>query len=188
MRIDYAGVAPQPLRLLREMERYLERCGLDPFLVELVRLRASQLDGCGYCVDVHARTLRNRGETVQRLMAIPSWRDTDLFSDREKAALWWAEAVTRVSQSRVPDEVYRRAREWFSEKELADLTFAVVAANSWARLWVASRREIGVGAAWRGMREAAPRRRRPTARFAGAGSSHPEAGLTSTTEDQEIAH
>jgi len=179
MRIDYAGVAPEALRLLGEMEGYLERCGLDPYLVELVRLRASQLDGCGYCIDFHARTLGDRGERPQRLMALQAWRDTELFSEREKAALWWAEAVTQVGQSRVPDEVYQRAREWFSEKELADLTFAVALANSWSRLWVASRREIGEGV---------PRRRRPQARFTGAGRSHPEAGLTSTTEDQEIAH
>lgn len=179
MRIDYAGTAPEPLRLLREMDRYLERCGLEPSLVELVKLHASQLNGCGYCIDVHARVLRDEGESQQRLMALQVWRETDLFSDREKAALLWTEAVTEVAQSRVPDEVYRRARDWFSEKELADLTFAVVAINSLNRLWIAARREIGEGA---------PRRRRPTTRFAGAGSSHPEAGLTSTTEDQEIAH
>lgn len=179
MRIDYAGATPEPLRLLGEMERYLERCGLDPYLVQLARLRASQLDGCGYCIDFHARALRDLGESPQRLMALQAWRDTGLFSDREKAALWWTEAVTQVAQSRVPDEVYQRAREWFSEKELADLTFAVALANSWSRLWVASRR---------GLDEGVPRRRRSPARFTGAGSSHPEAGLTSTTEDQEIAH
>ena len=178
MRIDYADVAPEPIEHLRDLDRYLTGSGLGRPLLELVRLRASQLNGCAYCIDLHSRNLRSLGESERRIWALQAWRETNLFSEREKAALWWAEAVTEVGQSLVPDEVFRRARDSFSARELVDLTWAIAAINAWNRLSVAFRREV----------EGRAGRMGPPPRIAGAGSSHPQAGLTSTTEDQEIMH
>ncbi len=116
------------------LQRYVDGCGLEPLLLELVKLRASYINGCAYCVDMHTKDARALGETEQRLYAVPVWRETPFFSDRERAALAWTEAVTLVSVDQVPDDAYEQARGQFSEKELVDITFAVIAINTWNRL------------------------------------------------------
>lgn len=138
-RIRYVRVAPEAIQALRGLETYVRNSGLEPELLELVRLRASQLNGCGYCIDMHTKDARVRGETEQRLYALSVWEETPFYSERERAALAWTEAVTQVASSRVPDAVYEFARQQFSEKELLDLTMAVIAINSWNRLAISFR-------------------------------------------------
>jgi len=112
---------------------------LDPSLIELVKMRSSQINGCAYCIDMHSKDARAAGETEQRLYALNAWRETPFFSDRERAALAWTEAVTLVSEGHVPDEVYAEASKQFYEEELVNLTMAVVAINGWNRLAIAFR-------------------------------------------------
>jgi AhpD family alkylhydroperoxidase len=138
-RIEYAKVAPEAPRAMDSLDAYIKRSGLEPSLVELVKVRASQMNGCAFCIDMHAKDARAKGESEQRLYALDAWRETPFFGERERAALAWAEAVTRVSEGHVPDEVYELAREQFTEKELVDLTVAVVAINGWNRLAVSIR-------------------------------------------------
>jgi len=138
-RVEYAKVAPGVLQAMRALESYVHACGLEPALVELVKVRASQLNGCAYCIDMHTKDARFGGETEQRLFALPAWRATPFFSERERAALEWTEAVTAIADGHVPDAVYEGARRHFSEKELVDLTLAVVAINGWNRLAVSFR-------------------------------------------------
>ena len=122
---------------------YVNSSGLDHRLLELVKMRTSQLDGCAYCIDMHTKDARAAGETEQRLYLLDAWRETPLYSERERAALEWTEAVTRVADSYVPDEVFAAAREHFSEEELVNLTIAVIATNGWNRLMIAFRSEVG---------------------------------------------
>ncbi len=143
MRIEYGKAAPEANRALVTLQRYVDGCGLEHRLLELVKLRASYINGCAYCVDMHTKDARALGETEQRLYAVPVWRETPFFSDRERAALAWTEAVTLISVDQVPDEVYEEARRHFSEKEIADLTFAIIAINSWNRLAISFRTEPG---------------------------------------------
>jgi AhpD family alkylhydroperoxidase len=121
------------------LERYVRESGLEPTLVELVKLRASQLNGCAYCIDMHTKNARAKGESEQRLYALTAWRETPFYTLRERAALAWSEAVTRVSDGHVDDDVYETARTQFTEKELVDLTLAVVAINGWNRLAISFR-------------------------------------------------
>src|SRR5687767_15058564 len=116
---------------------------LDKPLFELVKLRASQMNGCAYCIDMHTKDARLAGETEQRLYALTAWRETPFFSDRERAALAWTEAVTRVGETHVPDEIFEQVREHFAESELVALTFAVVVINAWNRLAVSFRVPVG---------------------------------------------
>ena len=143
MRIDYAKVAPGALEAMQGLEKYVRQCGLEPSLIELVKLRASQINGCAFCVDMHTKDARSRGETEQRLYAVVVWHDTPFFTERERAALAWTEAVTQVSWQHVSDDVYDLARRRFSEKELVDLTLAIIAINGWNRLSISFRREAG---------------------------------------------
>ncbi|MDG3008049.1 carboxymuconolactone decarboxylase family protein [Paludisphaera mucosa] len=137
-RLNYAKLAPEPIKGLFAIGKYLADCGLEPSLVELVKVRGSQLNGCAFCLDMHTQDARSHGETEQRLYALTAWRETPFFSDRERAALAWTEAVTRIAEG-VPDAVYEEARAQFSEKELADLTWAAVAINAWNRLAITFR-------------------------------------------------
>ncbi len=121
------------------LENYVEECGLDPNLLDLVRLCASQINGCAYCLDRHSKDLRARGESEQRLYLLDAWREAPFYTERERAALAWTEAVTLITNGHVPDEVYAQARQHFSEKELADLTLALVAINGWNRLSISFR-------------------------------------------------
>lgn len=138
-RIDYSKTSPDGIAAMRGLENYVRQCGLDQALLELVRLRASQINGCAYCVDMHTKDARAAGETEQRLYAVNVWEEAPFFTERERAALAWTEAVTRVGDSRVPDALYESVREYFGEKELVDLTLAIVAINGWNRLAVSFR-------------------------------------------------
>lgn len=138
-RIEYARVAPDAAEAMSGLERYVRHSGLEPALLELVKLRASQINGCAYCIDMHTKDARARGETEQRLYALSAWHETPFYSERERAALAWTEAVTLVADSHVPDDVYELAREQFSEQELVNLTLAVIAINGWNRLAISFR-------------------------------------------------
>jgi AhpD family alkylhydroperoxidase len=138
-RLDYVKAAPDGYKAMSGLELYVRRSGLEPALLELVKTRASQINGCGFCLDMHTKDARARGETEQRLYTLSAWRETPFFSERERAALAWTESLTLVSETNVPDDVYELARKHFSEKELVDLTLAVVAINGWNRIAIAFR-------------------------------------------------
>jgi AhpD family alkylhydroperoxidase len=125
------------------LEKYLVHCSLEPGLVHLMKLRASQLNGCAYCIDMHWKDLREIGETEQRMYSLDAWRECPYYTDRERAALAWTEAVTFVASGHVPDAVHDEVRGQFSDKEIADLTVAVSVINGWNRLAIASRTEPG---------------------------------------------
>lgn len=142
-KIDWARTAPDAVAAIRELERSIRASGLEPTLLELVRLRASYLNGCAYCVDMHTKDARAHGESEQRLYAVPVWRETPFFSERERAALAWTEAVTLLASGGDLSAVRAQARASFSEEELVRLTTAVVAINSWNRLAVALGSDVG---------------------------------------------
>lgn len=135
-RIEYARVAPGAVEAMRALEKYIRTCGIEPNLLELIKIRASQINGCSYCLDMHTKDARAQGETEQRIYALNAWRETPFFSEKERAALAWTESVTQVSTSHVPDKVYEIARRHFDEKELVNITIAIVAINGWNRLAV----------------------------------------------------
>ena len=142
-RLDYRKIGAKAFKALGTLVAYVHDCGLDHSLLELVKLRASQINGCANCIDLHANRARELGETEERLQSLVAWWESPCFSEREKAALAWTEAVTLVAESRVPDDVYGRVQAQFSEQEVVDLTFAVVTINSHNRLAVAFRRVPG---------------------------------------------
>lgn len=142
-RLDLAQAAPDAARAMLALEKYVRTTGLEPALLELVKVRASYMNGCAYCVDMHTKDARAAGESEQRLYAIPVWRETPFFSARERAALAWTEAVTDVGHTAVPDDVYAEAHAQFSDAELVNLTMAVIAINGWNRLAVSFRTEPG---------------------------------------------
>ena len=126
------------LKLSFESQKHLEHS-----LLRLVEVRASQINGCAYCLDMHTKDARAAGETEQRIYTLDAWRETPFFTDRERAALEWTEAVTLVAETRVPDDVYQQVRQQFSEEELVELTFAVIVINSWNRLNVSFKPHVG---------------------------------------------
>ena len=138
-RMEYMKVAPGISQAMGGLQRAVHESGLEPSLLELVKTRASQINGCAFCLDMHTKDARAGGETEQRLYALSAWRETPFYTDRERAALAWTEAVTLISETHVPDEVYEQAREQFSEQELAYLTLAIIAINGWNRLAVSFR-------------------------------------------------
>ncbi len=138
-RIKYTELAPGGYSAMRALETYVKKSGLEASLLELTKLRASQINGCAYCIDMHTKDARSRGESEQRLYALNAWRETPFFTDRERAALAWTEAVTLVADGHVPDDIYEQVRHQFTEKELVDLTFAIVAINGWNRLAISFR-------------------------------------------------
>jgi AhpD family alkylhydroperoxidase len=142
-RVAYHTVAPKAYEAMLGLERYLHGCGLEESLLHLVKLRASQLNGCAYCIDMHWKDLRAIGEGEQRLYMLDAWEESPFYTERERAALLWTEAVTRVADEHVPDEIYDRVRPHFSDKELGDLTFAIATINTWNRLNVALRTPPG---------------------------------------------
>jgi AhpD family alkylhydroperoxidase len=121
------------------LEQYLHSCGLEPGLLHLIKLRTSQINGCAYCIDMHWKDLRALGESEQRLYGLDAWKESPYYSDRERAALAWTEAVTLITQGHVADEVYEKVRPQFSDKELADLTLAIATINAWNRLAISVR-------------------------------------------------
>lgn len=138
-RMNYAEAAPDALAAMMQLEAFVRRCGLEKSLVELVKIRASQINGCAYCIDMHTKDARAAGETEQRIYGLTAWWETPFYSERERAALEWTEAVTLVSEDHVPDEVFERVRSQFDEKELVNLTMAIVTINGWNRLAVSFR-------------------------------------------------
>src|SRR5690242_9008244 len=142
-RLNYAKASPEGFKAMRQLQAHVDGCGLEHPLLELVKMRASQINGCAYCLDMHSKDARAAGETEQRLYLLDAWREADLYSERERAALEWTEALTLVTEGHVPDAVYAAVREHFSEAELVDLSLAVVAINGWNRLSIAFRAEAG---------------------------------------------
>jgi len=142
-RIDIMKVAPGAARAMFGLEEYLRGCGLEAPLLHLVKMRASQINGCAYCLDMHSKDARATGETEQRLYLLNAWREAPFYSDRERAALAWTEALTAIADGHASDEAYAQAREHFNEKELADLSLAIVAINGWNRLAISMRAEVG---------------------------------------------
>ena len=138
-RIDYQSVAPGAVKAMYGLEAYVRRCGLEHALLELMKLRVSQINGCAFCIDMHWKDARAGGETEQRLYSLSAWREAPFYTERERAALEWAEMVTLVAETHVPDDTYGRVREHFDEEQLVNLTMAVVTINSWNRLAIAFR-------------------------------------------------
>jgi AhpD family alkylhydroperoxidase len=139
-RIDLNTDAPAgAVQAMYGLEKYLRGCGLEHSLLHLLKTRASQVNGCAYCIDMHTTDARAGGETEQRLYALSAWRETPFFTDRERAALEWTEALTLVSENHVPDELYERVRAHFAAEELVNLSLAVVAINGWNRLAISFR-------------------------------------------------
>src|SRR5687768_14553298 len=141
-RLDYASVSPAGQDAMRALERHLQSSSLGRRLFELVKIRASQLNGCAYCIDMHTKVARAHGETEQRIYALSAWRETPFFDERERAALAWTEALTHVSTG-VTDDVYESVRRHFDERQLVDLTYAIVAINGWNRIAIAFRKIPG---------------------------------------------
>ncbi len=142
-RFDYAKVAPGTYHAMLGLEHYLHACGLEESLLHLIKLRASQINGCAYCIDMHWKDLKAIGEADHRLYELNAWEESPFYSDRERAALAWTEAVTLVANNHVPDQLYEEVRQHFNEKELADLTLAVATINAWNRLAVSARATPG---------------------------------------------
>ncbi len=128
--IRYSKVAPEGFQALLRFDDYVKQCGLEQSLLELIRIRVSQINGCAYCIDIHTKDARAEGESEQRLYCLSSWSETPFYSDRERAALAWAEAVARLSMNQMRNDVYENAMAHFSAKELVDLTMAVISINS----------------------------------------------------------
>lgn len=138
-RFDYGTAAPGVYAAMDALEQYLDGCGLEPRLLHLVKLRASQVNGCAYCLDMHWKDLRALGENEQRLYSLDAWRECPYYTDRERAALAWTEAVTFVANGQVPDAVYDTCRPHFDDRELSNLTLVVATINAWNRLSIAAR-------------------------------------------------
>lgn len=137
------NASPGVYHAMLGLETYLHQSGLETPLLHLIKLRASQINGCAYCIDMHWKDLRAIGENEQRLYGLDAWEESPYYSDRERAALAWTEAVTLVAEGHVPDEVYEEVKPHFTEKELADLTLAIATINAWNRLAISSRTEPG---------------------------------------------
>lgn len=134
--LDYSNILPEGMRKLNALDHYTQNCGLEPSLLDLIKLRASQINGCAYCIDMHTKDARTGGETEQRLYNLSVWREAPYYTDRERAALAFTEAVTLISENRVPDEVYEQVRDQFSDEELVKLMLAIVTINAWNRFTI----------------------------------------------------
>ncbi|MCM3571214.1 carboxymuconolactone decarboxylase family protein [Neobacillus mesonae] len=133
-RIKYYDAAPEPLKIMTDMEKYLHSASIDRKLCELIKIRASQINGCAFCLNMHTADARKLGETEQRICCVSAWDDCDFYTEAEKAALELTEYVTQISTKRVPDTLYSHVREYFNEKEYVDLIFMIIQINSWNRL------------------------------------------------------
>jgi AhpD family alkylhydroperoxidase len=142
-RINAFTASPKAYAAMSQLQQFVDSCGLEKPLVELVKMRASQINGCAYCLDMHSKDARALGETEQRLYALNAWQETPFYTERERAALEWTEAVTLISTTHAPDDVYARVAKLFSPEELANLTLAIAAINSWNRLCIAFRVQAG---------------------------------------------
>jgi AhpD family alkylhydroperoxidase len=142
-RIEFWKVAPGGYKAMAGVEAYLAQCGLEINLLHLLKLRVSQMNGCAYCIDMHWKDLRAAGETEQRLYGLDAWRESPYYTEKERAALAWVEALTDITEGHAPDAVYEEVRRHFSEKETADLTYAAAAINAGNRVAIALRSEAG---------------------------------------------
>src|SRR3984885_3349451 len=139
-RLNFYKATPEGINAMRGLEHYINQSsGLEPSLRELLKIRASQINGCAYCIDMHTKDARAAGETEQRLYALNAWRETPFYTDRERAALAWTETITLIGEGHVPDDVYFHVRQFFSEAELVNLTLAIVSINAWNRMAIAFR-------------------------------------------------
>jgi AhpD family alkylhydroperoxidase len=138
-RLNPNQAAPEAMKSIAALESYVQRSGLEPSLIELVKTRASQINGCAYCLHMHTRDARARGESEERLYLLDAWRESPLYTERERAALAWTEAVTLISQTHAPDAVYDEVRKQFGEEELVKLTHLVVTINAWNRIAISFR-------------------------------------------------
>jgi AhpD family alkylhydroperoxidase len=143
VRLDYRNTFPPALEAMLGLERAVRESTLEPELLELVKMRASQLNGCAYCLDMHSKDARARGESEQRLYVLPAWREAPFYSERERAALAWCEALTLLPQTGAPDEVYADLERLFEPEEIVALTLTIVAINGWNRFAVGLRAEVG---------------------------------------------
>ena len=141
-RLDYKAAAPAAFKAMLDLEMYARGSGLEHSLLELVRMRASQINGCAFCLNMHSREARAAGESEQRLYVLQAWREAPFYSDRERAALAWTEALTRISDGPVPDELYAETRRHFDEKAIVDLSLAIIAINAWNRLAIPFRSKL----------------------------------------------
>ncbi len=142
-RLHYAKVSPGAYHALLGLEKYLHECGLEVGLLHLIKLRASQINGCAFCLDMHWKDLRAIGETEQRMYSLNAWRECPYYTDRERAALAWTDSVTRIADTHAPDAVYEEVTKHLTEKEIADITVAVATINAWNRLAIAGRTTPG---------------------------------------------
>ena len=142
-RIDHTKVAPGALRAMYSLKKYLAESSVEKPLRELIKVRASQINGCAYCIDMHWKDARAAGETEQRLYGLAAWREAPYYSERERAALAWTEELTLIAEHHVSDEPYEQTRRHFSEQELVDLTLAVVTINAWNRISISFRSAAG---------------------------------------------
>lgn len=143
LRIDYKKTSPGAFQAMSGLENHVHQCGLEPSLLELVKTRVSQINGCAHCLDMHTSDARAAGETEQRLYLLSAWRETTLYTPRERAALAWAEAVTLIAGRGVPDREFEQVRQHFDAKAVVDLTLAIVAINGWNRLAVSMGAAVG---------------------------------------------
>jgi AhpD family alkylhydroperoxidase len=135
-KLNYSKVLPEGMRVLNALDHYSQTCGLEPSLLDLIKLRASQINGCAYCIDMHSKDARTGGETEQRLYNLSAWRETPYYTDRERAALAFTEAVTLIAEGRVPDDVYEQALQRFGDEDLVKLMLAIVTINAWNRFTI----------------------------------------------------
>ncbi|HEX8771957.1 MAG TPA: carboxymuconolactone decarboxylase family protein [Pyrinomonadaceae bacterium] len=142
-RIDYGKAAPGSVQAMYKLQKYVDGSGLEHPLLELIKTRVSQINGCAYCIDMHTKDARAAGETEQRLYGLSAWREAPYYTERERAALAWAEVITLISETHASDEEYEAARAEFSEEELVKLTMAIIAINGWNRISIAFRPEVG---------------------------------------------
>jgi AhpD family alkylhydroperoxidase len=138
-RLDYRKFSQEPLKNLLAIEDYLSHSSLEPRLLHLIKMRASQINGCAFCIDRHSKDARALGETEQRLYELNAWRETPFYSERERAALEWTEALTLISETHAPDDSFERLRPHFSDQEIVDLTYAITIINAWNRIAIATR-------------------------------------------------
>jgi AhpD family alkylhydroperoxidase len=142
-RLDYSKAAPGSVQAMYKLQNYVDDSGLEHSLLELIKTRVSQINGCAYCIDMHTKDARAAGETEQRLYGLSAWQEAPYYTDRERAALAWAEVITNISQTHASDEEYEAARTQFSDGELVKLTMAIITINGWNRLAIAFRPEVG---------------------------------------------
>ena len=142
-RIAYDKVAPDPYKVMLGLEKYLHSCSIEPLLGHMVKMRASQINGCAFCLDMHSKDLMALGETPQRIFGLDAWRECPYYTDRERAALEWTDALTLVHKTHAEDEIYERVKPHFTDQEMVDLTWFIGTINLWNRVAIAMRPEVG---------------------------------------------